>query len=59
MGPGDKSDSGAEDATVVDRQLVEFARRVFMASVDRLPDITKRRLKQARERALGALDAAD
>jgi hypothetical protein len=54
-----KSDNGAADLIAVERQLVDFARRVFQASVDRLPDIAVRRLKQAREEALKALSAGD
>ena len=59
METGGKSDNGAEDTPAGDRQLVEFARRVFQASIDRLPGIAVRRLKQAREKALNALDAGD
>jgi hypothetical protein len=57
MKNGDKSDNGAKDVHAIDRQLVDLARRVFQASVDRLPDVAARRLRQARERALNALDA--
>jgi hypothetical protein len=42
-----------------ERQLVDFARREFRASVDSLQDIAVRRLKQAREKALNALDTGD
>jgi hypothetical protein len=57
MKNGDKSDNGAEDVHAIDRQLVDLARRVIQASVDRLPDVAARRLRQARARALNALDA--
>lgn len=59
MDTGGKSDNGAEDAPAGDRQFAEFARRVFQASVDRLPDIAVRRLKQSREKALNAPGAGD
>lgn len=50
---------GAEDAPAGDQPLTKFARRVFQASVESLPEIAVRRLKQAREKALDALDAGD